>query len=222
MDGRQDWCKEQGGDVSDVTVPSAREATRLYWGKPGPEVYSRNPINFPKGWDFLECVKDDNPVYWDEEFARKTRFGGRISPPHGLMPIAGGVWWIPDYMQDIRRGWYVMEPWRDQDDQPRGQAAAKATEDDPPGIVDDIISRMGYTILANAAFDQEFFSPFREGDGHTIARITVFDVSEEKQTRVGRGVFVSAIWEAFAERDRRLLVTAKINLLHYMPDTAKV
>jgi hypothetical protein len=30
---------------------------------------------------FIEAVEDDNPLYWDDEYARKTRYGGVIAPP---------------------------------------------------------------------------------------------------------------------------------------------
>jgi len=30
---------------------------------------------------FIEAVEDFNPLYWDEEYARKTRYGGVIAPP---------------------------------------------------------------------------------------------------------------------------------------------
>jgi len=30
---------------------------------------------------FVEAVEDDNPLYWDDEYARKTRYGGVVAPP---------------------------------------------------------------------------------------------------------------------------------------------
>ncbi len=39
---------------------------------------------------FAKSIGDENPLYFDEEYAKKTRFGGLISPPsiHGLLLFA--------------------------------------------------------------------------------------------------------------------------------------
>lgn len=41
----------------------------------------------------IQAVMDQDPVYWDEEYAAKTRFGGVVAPPlfpiHALRPAAG-------------------------------------------------------------------------------------------------------------------------------------
>ena len=49
---------------------------------------------------FIEAVEDFNPLYWDEEYARKTRYGSVIAPPgfFGLPDgevIGAGI--IPDF-----------------------------------------------------------------------------------------------------------------------------
>lgn len=41
---------------------------------------------------FLEAVQDSNPLWSDDDYARNTRFGGTIVPPHifcAIMTIAG-------------------------------------------------------------------------------------------------------------------------------------
>jgi acyl dehydratase len=30
---------------------------------------------------FAQAIGDDNPLYWDEEYAKKSRYGGIIAPP---------------------------------------------------------------------------------------------------------------------------------------------
>jgi len=55
---------------------------------------------------FLEAVEDNNPVYRDEEYARKTRYRGVISPPgfYGLP-----LYQAPDAEKNIDLG-IVLEP----------------------------------------------------------------------------------------------------------------
>jgi len=49
---------------------------------------------------FADAVGDRNPLYWDEEYARSTRFGGIIAPPgffgwptkwESVMPVIFGL-----------------------------------------------------------------------------------------------------------------------------------
>lgn len=58
----------------------------------GPTVYE-----VEKGWirRCAEAIEDPNPLYYDEEYAKKTRFGGIIAPPGfiaGLRQDGGGDW----------------------------------------------------------------------------------------------------------------------------------
>ncbi len=41
-----------------------------------PEEFGRASIRY-----FAQAVGDMNPLYWDEEYAKKTRYGGIIAPP---------------------------------------------------------------------------------------------------------------------------------------------
>ena len=40
------------------------------------------PIEKGKIREMAAAAYDDNPIYFDEEYAKKTRFGGIIAPPH--------------------------------------------------------------------------------------------------------------------------------------------
>ena len=42
-----------------------------------------------------EVVEDANPIYWDESFAARTRFGGVVAPPAMLMPLTTRAEWTP-------------------------------------------------------------------------------------------------------------------------------
>ena len=30
---------------------------------------------------FVQAIMDSDPIYWDEEYARNTRYGGVVTPP---------------------------------------------------------------------------------------------------------------------------------------------
>lgn len=41
---------------------------------------------------FVEAIEDPNPLYTDERYARKTRYGGIIAPPTFLTAISNRKW----------------------------------------------------------------------------------------------------------------------------------
>lgn len=69
------------------------EESRDAWDdlEPGRTLSSR-PVTITKEQiqRFAKSIGDENPLYFDEEFAKKSRFGGIISPPsiHGLLLFA--------------------------------------------------------------------------------------------------------------------------------------
>src|SRR3989338_1413121 len=46
-------------------------------------------VEFGKIREFAEALRDDNPLYRDEEAARRSRFGGIIAPP----TLSRNFWW---------------------------------------------------------------------------------------------------------------------------------
>ena len=56
-----------------------------------------NSYEVDKRWirTFAEAIEDPNPLFYDEEYAKKTRFGGIIAPtgfPTALRQEEGGEW----------------------------------------------------------------------------------------------------------------------------------
>ena len=70
-----------------------------YIGVTGPRQWSARPIETSAILNFLEAVEDGNPVYWDEEFARASRFGRTIAPPHAIFALAMPAFWLPDWLK---------------------------------------------------------------------------------------------------------------------------
>jgi hypothetical protein len=66
-----------------------------------------------------------------------------------------------------------------------------------------------------AGQEVEYLEPFGPGDGRIKVRSMTTDVSEEKNVRVGKGVFVSSTTEYRTEVDNRLVGRSNLVLLRY-------
>jgi len=51
--------------------------------------------------EFVEAIGDKNPLYTNERYGRKTRFGGIIAPPTFVIACN---FWVPDFNRRARRG----------------------------------------------------------------------------------------------------------------------
>ena len=129
---------------------------------PGPD-----PVNLPMIRHWCAAFDDHDPVYTDDDFGRSTRFGGMVAPPLMLQ-----TWTFPTPMLVG-----IAE---------RGGHPVPSTGRSPLSILDDA----GYrgTLAANSEF--EIMRYLRVGDTVTAAT-TLDEVSEEKQTRLGSGFFVT-------------------------------
>ena len=68
--------------MADVEVDELRERPEKYIGQPmGPPSVAPDAVNVPMIRHWVDALDDRNPVYEDEAFARKTRFGGLVAPP---------------------------------------------------------------------------------------------------------------------------------------------
>ncbi len=181
--------------MSEARDTSCRDECAAHLGQRGPIKFSRAELNAPMIWNFAESVHDANPVYWDATYAKQTRFGRIIAPPHSIMTMSGGHWWAPDYIRE------------------REEQEIEAQGDDPTEAVRDIVARYGYTTATNVTREDEFLQPYGPGDGRIKQTSYVDDVSEEKQTAVGKGVFIITIIEYRRESDDEMIARARNVLL---------
>jgi acyl dehydratase len=101
---------------------------------------------------FADAVGDTNPLYWNEEYARNSRYGSIIAPP-GLL---SSLWFAGRSSR-----WGMGRP-----SEALGPAALMAA-----------IERAGFRRIVDTGMDLEFFSPVRAGD--TISSVsTVRDIME--------------------------------------------
>jgi acyl dehydratase len=161
--------------------------------------YTAREITLPAIWNFLEAVEDANPIYWDEETAGKSRFGRIIAPPQMLMAAGMGSWWVPPYIAQ------------------RQQKAIEEQGANPHAEVMAIVNKLGYNTATNVTREDEFIDVFGPGDGRLKSQSRVIDVSEEKQTRVGKGVFITTETEHRTEAGDRLVARTRNILLMYNP-----
>jgi len=126
-----------------------------------------DPVNQPMIRHWAAAFADHNPVYVDPDAAARSRFGGIVAPPLMLQ-----TWTMPTPMLAgiAERGGSPVEL--------EGDTALSA------------LDRAGYvgTLATNSEFEIVRYLHL----GEIVSATTVFEsISEEKQTRMGRGRFVT-------------------------------
>lgn len=128
----------------------------------GPPVAARDPVNRPMIHHWCDALDDRNPAYSDEEFARASVHGGIVAPPTMLQ-----VWNMPG----LRRA-----------DAPPPRTI--------PRELFRLLDEAGFTSVVATNCRQEYRRYLRPGDRLTL-EVTVESVSEEKQTALGPGHFLT-------------------------------
>jgi len=134
------------------------------WG--GPAV-APDPVNQPMIRHWAAAFEDENPVYTDAAFAESTRFGGIVAPPCMLQTWTMAT---PKITGIAERG-------------------GSPVELEGPSLI-SMLDDAGYvaTLASNSEFEIERYLRL----GETITASTVVEsISPEKQTRVGRGFFLT-------------------------------
>jgi acyl dehydratase len=89
---------------------------------------------------FADAVGDMNPLYWDEEYARRSRFGSIIAPPG-----------------------FVSSLWFSGRSAPWGPRERPSEALGPPALMDALV-RAGYKRILDTGIDYEFYEPVKAGD----------------------------------------------------------
>ena len=178
-----------------------QQAIQPHLNKWGPYRITRDEVTETAIRRFCEVAEDANPVYWDADYAKNSRFGRVIAPPQSLFSMTFGAWWTPDYLQR--------------------KTAEDAAALNPPDAVADqggvhaVCDEYGYTVNTVAGQEVEYIAPFGPGDGRLKMRSMTTNVSEEKTVRVGKGVFITSITEYRTEIGDRLIGRSTMVLLRY-------
>ncbi len=191
-------------DSAELSAKSFREDAEPYLNIWGPYSITRDAVTETAIRRFCEVAEDGNPVYWDREFARKSRFGRVIAPPQSLFSMTFAAWWTPDYLRE--------------------KTVNDAAALNPEGTALEgnkiyaLCDKYGYTVNTVAGQEVEYIEPFGPGDGRLKMRSMTTEVSQEKKVRVGRGVFVTSITEYRTEIGDRLIGRSTMVLLRYKAD----
>jgi acyl dehydratase len=167
-------------------------------GKPvgaNAEAVAPDPVNQPMIRHWAAAFEDHNPVYVDPEAAARSRFGAVVSPPLMLQ-----TWTMPTPMITgiAERGGSPVES--------TGRSAL--AEFDEAGFVG--------TIASNSEFEFERYLQL----GETVTATTVIEsISDEKQTRLGPGYFVT--WTTtYRGGDGEVVGRQRFRFLKFRPEAA--
>ena len=188
--------------MSQADVPFS-ELTRPYVNQWGAFRLTRDKINETAIRYFCEVSEDGNPVYWDEAFARQTRFGRLIAPPQAMLSFVFPPFWTPDHVAD-----------RTEQDALRFN---DGPVEEPSNRIWPLLEEHGFPTSTVVTSVAEFLDAFGPGDGRIKTRRQVAAVSDVKQTRVGRGVFVTSVTELRTEADDRVIGRDTMVTLRYDP-----
>ena len=115
------------------------------------------------------------------------------------MAFTFAPWWSPDYVTK------KIE-----------EDAARMSEGAEAGApANSAVTSLGYTTATMVSSDFEYIAPWGEGDGRIKSRARTVDVSVEKQTRPGKGVFITSETEYRTEVGDRLIARSTLTLLMY-------
>ena len=190
------------------TTTAAREGAQPYLNRWGPYTLTRDAVTPELIWRFCEVAEDANPVYWDEDAASQSRFGRLVAPPQMIRSFAFAPWWSPDSVRARIRAESDALGENDGASAPASGAMA-------------VVTGLGYTIATVGSAEAEYLAPYGPGDGRIKSRSMTVDVSEEKQTRPGRGVFVTSVTEYRTEIGDRLIARTTMTTLMYDPTTPR-
>lgn len=126
-----------------------------------------DPVNLPMIRHWAAAFEDHNPVYTDAEFAAASRFGGIVAPPLMLQTWTMATPTITGIAE-------------------RGGSPVEIEGENPLAIFDE--AGFVATLASNSEFEIErYVRP-----GEVVAASTVIEsISDEKQTRLGPGHFVT-------------------------------
>ncbi len=186
---------------TDTDAEALLAKLRAFEGMPsGPPMEARDEVNQAMIRHWIDAMGDENPVYVDDESARRNGFPGVVSPPtmlqawvmRGLPSQPGGSW--------------------------KG-ARDTAGEVSAQEAMFEVFNEAGFTSVVATNCDQEYVRPIVLGDRLTVTSI-IDSVSPEKHTGLGDGHFVTTRLE-FIDQHGERVATMRFRILRFRPQTSK-
>jgi acyl dehydratase len=145
-----------------MTSEELRARIDAWIGREGEPSVARDAVNPAMIRHWCDAVGDENPVYTDRDFAKKSVHGGIVAPPTMLQA------WT---MAGLR------------------PPAPESAGPSPLGEVMRLLDAAGYTSVVATNCRQEYRRYVREGDLLSVAT-RIAKVSDEKKTALGLGRFI--------------------------------
>lgn len=159
-------------------------------GKPA---VAPDPVNQPMIRHWAYALEDMNRVYLDEEFAAQSRFGGIVSPPVMLQSWTMAP---PKLAGIAERGGVPIE-----------------IRDNPMAFIEE--AGFTGTVATNSEFEIERYP--RLGDLLTATTV-IEEVSDEKQTALGTGHFVTWV-TTYRDEQGEVVGRQRFRVLRFKPRT---
>jgi hypothetical protein len=140
---------------------------------------------------FIHAIMDDDPIYYDEEYAKKTRYGGIVCAPLFPSSVDRRQMGTPD---PLKEG-FEANPEYDG----RGVGTEGGGRDGLPAIDLSNLPRM-----LNGGNEIEFFQYMQLGE-RTISKTRIVDIFE-REGRTGRMVFIINETEVTNEKGDMLMI----------------
>ncbi len=168
------------------------ESLRSFVGQQGEPTVARHPVNAPAIADWCDAIGDANPCYTDPDFAAKSIHGALVAPPATL-----DIW--------DRAG--LPAQWE------------RADAQDPRSIVLRRLEQAGYVGVVAVNSELEIVRYLRPGE--VLSNVQSLEsVTEEKQTALGRGHFVTTR-HRYSTVDGEHVGDLLFRILKFVPGTGK-
>ena len=181
---------QKTGDMTDDEKAAFLAKLRQFEGMETAAETGADPVNQPMIRHWVEAMGDENPVYVDPEAAAKSAHGGVIAPAVSLQA------WV---MRGLK---------------PRGASGPSAQDN-----LMDLLDGAGYSSVVATNCEQEYERMVRPGD-HLRTRSVLESVSEEKQTGLGIGHFVTTRIE-YSTVEGELVAKMLFRILKFKPGTGR-
>lgn len=183
-----------------MTVTALQERIDEFVGvEAEPPRVARYAVNDAMIRNWVEAHDDYNPVYVDREAARATGRRDVVCPPAMICT------WV---MAGYRRHREVQR-----------LRANGATEHFAYSRLLNLLDEAGYSSVVATNVEQEYFQELHPGD-HVTTYFTIESISQQKQTALGRGFFITLLKKYVRNVDEPV-ARERFRLLRFAPQTAQ-